>query len=120
MSLDMSQVAALGGRISASAAVAAKEATKALTQSAKNVERGAKSRAPKDTGELSGAVYSATRGGRTAQIIAPTRYAMFNEYGTSKMAPQPFMAPALEAESAAYIASVETIGAAALARAVGG
>jgi HK97 gp10 family phage protein len=116
----MSEVAALGARIVAAASEAGKEGTKALTQSAKNVERGAKSRAPKDTGTLAGEIYSATRGGRTAQIIAPTRYAQFQEHGTSKMAPQPFMAPALEAESAAYLASVEDIGAAALAKAIGG
>ena len=119
--LDTSEITALGSRIASVASEVGKDTTKALTESAKNVERGAKSRAPVGpTGNLRDEIYSATRGGRVAQIIAPTRYAIFNEFGTSKMAPQPFMAPALEAESAAFIAGVENAGAAALQRAVGG
>lgn len=118
--MDTSEISALAGRIKAAASDAGKEGTKALRESAKKVERGAKSRAPRRTGLLASDIYSATRGGRTAQIVAPTRYALFNEYGTSKMAPQPFMAPALEAETGAYLGRVEEVGAAALMKALGG
>ena len=120
MGLDMSEVQALAGKIKGASGDLGKDTTKALTKSAKAVERGAKQRAPKDTGTLQSEIYSATKGGRVAQIIAPTRYAIFNEFGTAKMAPQPFMTPALEAEAPNFLSAVEDAGTEALRKAVGG
>lgn len=121
MGLDMSQVEALAGRLKDTAGDLGKDTTKALTKSAKAVERGAKQRAPQGpTGALKSEIYSATRGGRVAQIISPTRYAEFVEWGTYKDAPQPFMQPALEAEGPQFQSAVEDAGLDAMRKAVGG
>lgn len=119
MPLDMSQVAALGADLKGASRGIKKEASKTVRESAKAVERGAKARAPKDTGTLAAEIYSATRGS-SAQITAPTRYAQFNEYGTSRMAPQPFMIPALEAEAPQFTKKLEDAAANAVTGAIGG
>jgi HK97 gp10 family phage protein len=43
------------------------------------------------------------------QVVADTPYATFVEFGTSKMAAQPFMAPAAEELEPEFLAGVESI-----------
>lgn len=120
MPLDMSEVNALGGRLKATAGTVKSSAQKVVQKSAKAVERGAKSAAPVGpTGQLQSEIYSATRG-MSAQIISPTRYAQFVEFGTYKDAPQPYMTPALEAEAPNYLAEMAKVGVEDMRKAVGG
>lgn len=119
MPIDNSEALALAGKLKSVQSDINKQSSTVLRKAAKAVERGAKSRAPVDTGTLQGDIYSAVRG-KVAQIIAPTRYAQFNEYGTSRMAPQPFMTPALEAEGPKFLTALEESGDGVLRRAVGG
>lgn len=119
MPIDVSQVLALGQGIGSAARAVTTATNKTVRESTKAVERGAKSRAPVDTGELRGSITSATRG-NTGQVSAGARYAFYNEYGTSKMAPQPFMIPAVEAEEPKFVTSLEAAALAAIAKAIGG
>jgi HK97 gp10 family phage protein len=119
MSLDMSEVAALGKSLKASGSDLRSGASKAVRQSTKRVESGAKQRAHVLSGELRDSIYSATKG-TTGQIIATSAHAIFNEYGTSRMAPIPFMTPALEAEEADFVSRLDRAAAQSIAKAAGG
>lgn len=72
---------------------------KHLLQLAQRVERRAKQLAPVDTGRLRSSITSglAEDGSTVAGLVGTdVDYAVHVEYGTYRMAPQPFMRPALE------------------------
>lgn len=69
-----------------------------LNRSSLRVEKKARSYAPVDTGWLSETIYSAKNGPLYYVIKAPVHYAIYVELGTRKMAPQPYMYPALTEE----------------------
>ena len=73
------------------------------------IERDAKGLAPVDTGALRDSITHVLEG-MAARVIAgeglPDARAIFNEFGTSRMAAQPFMVPALEMHRAAFIAEL--------------
>ena len=119
MPLDMSEVAALGGRLKETSRSVKSGSQKVVQKSAKAVERGAKSNAPVASGELQSEIYSAVKG-MSAQIISPTRYAQFVEFGTYKDAPQPYMTPALEAEGPNFLAEMAKVGVEDMRKAAGG
>lgn len=54
----------------------------------------AKSMCPVDTGALRSSINVSVNGNR-AEISADTDYASYVEFGTSKMAPRPYLVPAL-------------------------
>jgi len=68
---------------------------KALIKSALLVEGEAKNLAPVDTGNLRNSLTHEVEG-QEAYVGTPVSYAIFQELGTSKMAAQPFLNPALE------------------------
>ena len=58
----------------------------------------ARSRAPKDTGYLAGSISSRSlESGKTAEVFVEADYAAYVEFGTWKMAAQPFLSPAFAA-----------------------
>ncbi len=65
-----------------------------IGQGAQTVCESAKSLCPVDTGRLQSSI-NVQPGGNTAVISADTEYAVFVEFGTSKMAAQPYLVPAL-------------------------
>lgn len=70
-----------------------------LLQAVQRVERRAKQLAPVDTGRLRSSITSglAEDGSTVAGLVGTdVDYAVHVEYGTYRMAPQPFMRPALE------------------------
>lgn len=101
------------------------KAEQIVTKIAFDVEAGAKTRAPVDTGALKASIYTSTRRSSTyrdhtgdaflanpdariapeveaphrleAVVAAPMEYAVYVELGTSKMGAQPFLGPAVEA-----------------------
>lgn len=84
-----------------------------IRKAAFDVERGAKTRAPVDTGYLKNSIHTEIvqndRRVYAAEVIAGAEYAAFVEYGTSRMAPQPFMGPAYEAVLPGFMAVMEAI-----------
>lgn len=72
-------------------------ARRAVAKTALEIEATAKSLAPVDTGALRNSISSDITDGRYAAEIGPTvEYAPYVEYGTSRMAPQAYMGPALD------------------------
>ena len=67
-----------------------------ITKAARVVQKTAKSLAPVDTGTLKGSIrVKSYKDQKSAIVYTLTEYAIFQEFGTSKMKPQPFMRPAL-------------------------
>ena len=61
-----------------------------------DIQFGAKARAAVDTGAMRDSIERALSGGWFS-VISLAEYSSFVEFGTTKMAAQPFMQPALEA-----------------------
>lgn len=78
-----------------------------------DVERYAKQYAAVDTGFMRSSIHTSFRaeGFRLyeAETIADAYYSAFVEDGTSRMAPQPFMRPALDRVEPGFIAALEAI-----------
>lgn len=97
VSTDVGDLEAFAAKLDQAGDVLVREAPKILGEVAKAIADDARELAPQGpTGDLKASVASHSEG-LTAVVEAPIRYAIFVEYGTSKMAPQPFMTPALEA-----------------------
>lgn len=63
----------------------------------------AKSRAPVDTGYLRSSIHAESKSaGKEADVMVDAPYAAYVEYGTFKMAAQPFLTPAVEAHKAEF------------------
>lgn len=69
----------------------------AVAKAALDVEAEAKARAPVDTGLLRNSIAASQTGPDSWLVSSPVRYSVFVNYGTSKMAAQPYMEPALAA-----------------------
>ncbi|MEJ7901849.1 MAG: HK97-gp10 family putative phage morphogenesis protein [Thermomicrobiales bacterium] len=79
-------------------------------RTALDIEAREKGYAAVDTGEMRAGIYS-VHGGLSATVSAPVEHSLYVEYGTSRMAPQPFIRPAVEAGAPAFQAAVaELIG----------
>ena len=77
------------------AAVEAKKHSAALHAAEIGAER-ARSLAPVDTGELRDSIHAVLIGHGEAEIRVEARHAPYVEFGTYKMAAQPYLSPALE------------------------
>jgi HK97 gp10 family phage protein len=71
------------------------ECALAVRKAARTIEREAKALAPVRTGHLKNSIHSQVRG-LAGFVRASTSYANYVEYGTSEMAPEPYMRPAAE------------------------
>lgn len=76
-----------------------------IGQGAQTVCESAKSLCPVDTGRLQSSI-NVQSGGNTAAISADTEYAVFVEFGTSKMAAQPYLVPALLSNTQAILSAI--------------
>ncbi len=78
------------------------------------VERGAKLRAPVDTGALRNSITSSFSGdglgtGFVGECGPAVNYAPFLEFGTVKMTPRPFLGPAFDAVEPGFLKALEQI-----------
>lgn len=100
-------LATAGARVGALGAVIVRRTAFAIEGTSKQL-------APVDTGALRGSIGTDFHGdGRFAAMeaeIGPTQsYGAYVEWGTARMAPQPYMTPALDRHSPEFIAAIEQI-----------
>jgi HK97 gp10 family phage protein len=89
-----------------------KQVADVVRQQARAVETAAKSRVPVQTGALRNSIHVTTEGSGVGSSIAASvttdlRYAQFVEYGTGRGPPQPFMGPALDAQTIPFYLAIE-------------
>ena len=77
----------------------------AIAAGAETVKEHAQSICPVDTGALRDSI-AVSQNGTSAQISANTDYAAYVEFGTSKMAAQPYLVPALLGNENAIISAI--------------
>ena len=84
------------------------EVIKATAAAGREVASEAKSRAPRRSGALANSIVSHAKG-LVAVVAADARHGAFQEFGTSRHGPQPFLGPALAAKKDAYVRRIEQI-----------
>ena len=110
VSIDASQLNALAADLGAVGPRVGRLANQVIRKTALDVERDAKQLAPVDTGNLRNSIGSSVGiGGLSAEISPTAEYAVFVEYGTSRMAPQAFMGPALDRNTPSFVKAVEQL-----------
>lgn len=100
MSMDALEVRKLAADLLAAPAKARLRAGTAVTKAAYDVQAGAQLLVPVDTGATRNSigVDFDLDGASIAAVVGPTtNYAPYLEFGTARMAPRPFMAPAADA-----------------------
>lgn len=100
---DASEVRKLSADLSIGRERVGRATADVVRAAAERVKSNAQGKAPKLTGALSGSIgvdlYGDGRSVGLTAVVGPTvRYGLFVENGTSKMAAQPYMAPALAEE----------------------
>jgi len=91
--IDASEVTALAGALAATGAAIDVESSVSVRAAAEATEARARTMAPVRTGRLRESI-SSDHDGTEATVTADADYAVYVEFGTSNMAPQPFMFPA--------------------------
>ena len=79
--------------------------SEAVAAGAEVVADNARSACPVDTGALQASI-AVAKNGTSAEINANTDYAAYVEFGTSKMAAQPYLVPSLLGNENAIIAAI--------------
>lgn len=87
-----------------------RKAGQAVRKAAADVEGGAKALAPVDTGALKGSIGVSMHGPLSAEIGPTQNYSVYVEFGTYKMAAQPFMGPAADRVEPGFVAAMEQLG----------
>lgn len=109
---DADAFADYGKHLSAEAQRITARAALVVQKSAFDLQRGAMSRCPVDTGNLRGSISTEFRGGAgsiEAEIGPTAHYGGYVEDGTSKMAPQPYMGPATDEVEPKFLAAVAAL-----------
>lgn len=105
---DFSAVLQLAADLGKAGPIAAVKAARAVAKTAAMIESGAKQRAPVDTGTLRNSIDS-TVSILTAEIGPTANYGAYVEYGTWKMAPQPYMGPSADAAEPGFRKAMEQV-----------
>lgn len=109
MGFDISELRDLEGDLRKGAGKVEALAPKVVAKVAHDIEASAKVAAPVDTGNLKNSI-STDVDGLTAEIGPTASYAMYQEYGTSRMRPQPFMGPAVDANEGKFVEAMGQVG----------
>ena len=114
MPIDTSEVRALGSRLQTVGGRIGADASAAMRRTAYSIEVDAKATAPVDTGNLRSSISTTITGdGRfgamTAEVGPTASYGIYLEYGTSRMAAQPYMGPAFDRRVGNYTAALADI-----------
>ena len=109
--VDTSEVDALAADLAAAGAKARAESSAVLTTAASGLRDAARAAAPVDTGELVGSIY--IRGGADWRIVgSDVKQGFFQEFGTSRHPPQPWLfanAESAAAKVAALLANIQPL-----------
>lgn len=105
-----SELHALAADLGSAGPRAEKEASQVVRRSGLAVQNQARAIAPVDTGAHRSNIFMTSDGGLSVSITAGQYYAVFLEYGTSKMPPYPALMPALEAVEPSFISAMEQVG----------
>lgn len=95
VSWDFSEFRTLAADLNAAGQRAEPLARLAVAKTATDLQALAQAAAPVDTGFLRSSI-STTNRGLEAEVGPTAHYGVFQEMGTSKMAPQPYLFPALD------------------------
>jgi hypothetical protein len=90
INIDFSELAKLAGDIAADVAMVDGSVQPAVGRATDRLHARAVNDAPRDTGELKGAI-AKDSWGLARRVYAPVRQAFYQEYGTSFHPPQPFL-----------------------------
>lgn len=102
---------ALAADLKAAGATVIPKASLVVRRSGIALANHARANAAVDTGFMQSSIDTATDSGGLAMLISPTaEYSVYVEYGTSRMPPQPFMGPALDAIEPSFISAMESLG----------
>lgn len=78
-----------------------------VTKAAMDVEAGAKTRAPVDTGTLRASIQATRVGVAHWRVVVGADYGLYVEYGTYRMAARPFLRPALDTVRPVFLAAMK-------------
>ena len=110
-SFDNSEIQALTTTFTGASRKALSRAVAVVRKSTFDVVRVGKRNAPVDTGNLRSSITGNTAGTGLVGEAGPTaNYGGFVERGTSRMAPQPYMAPALDAVEPSFMEAMARAG----------
>lgn len=112
MDADFSSVRRFAADLTAVGPRALKQARTVVQVVCANTKRDAAILAPVDTGNLRNSISYDTRilaGGAIGEVGPTADYGVHVEYGTSRMAPQPFMGPATDRGSAMFLEAMKAI-----------
>lgn len=96
VTFDTSELSALAAEFVKAGVLAPKVVDKIVGATAREVRDDMRSSAPRDSGELVGSIRVRAAGRGAREVRAEARHAVFVEYGTSVMPPQPFVGPAAD------------------------
>lgn len=109
MSWDASELNALGTRVTRAGAALGPKIQAVVSKSALDVKGDAAGAAPVDTGALRSSITvtnEAGAGSTSASVSPAVHYALYVELGTSRMAAQPYLFPALERRTEPFLQAV--------------
>lgn len=108
---DFSELTKLAADLRKASAEVTVKASRAVRKAAFDIESGAKARVPVDTGNLKNSIgVSLSATGLSAEIGPTAHYGIYVELGTRRMAPKPYLGPAVEAVEPAFIDAIEQLG----------
>lgn len=85
------------------------EASRVVRKTARDIEAGAKSIVPVDTGNLKNSIQVTEQDDLNATIGTHVEYAAYVEYGTHRMAAQPYLTPAAERARPSFNEAMERL-----------
>lgn len=111
MEFDASGLRTLAADLGKAGHDATRKAQLVVRKSALDLQTIAAERAPVDTGFLKASIGVDMAGGSLSAVIGPSAsYGRFVEEGTGRMAPQPYLGPALDAVTPGFVAAMESLG----------
>ena len=109
--IDFSEIARLEVKIDQATAKTQAMVKLAVKKTGLDTVTGAQTLVPVDSGNLKSTIgVDFDPDGYGFEAGATANYAAYVEYGTSRMAPQPYLGPAFGRTSAAFVKAIESIG----------